>query len=125
MATNYKDIPTKDWGMSLTADGEVLTDIDDISQCIQIILNTRRGSSPIRPEFGTEIWKWIDKPTNVAIPNIKREILENVALWEPRATITSITHQLTDIQHITFTINFVFASTGQTKTTTFDLSLQR
>jgi phage baseplate assembly protein W len=123
MAQNYKQIPTQDWAMSISKEGEVVTDLDDIAQCILLITNTRRGSNALRPEFGTEIWRWIDKPINIAIPNIKREILQAVRLYEKRASITSITHELTDVAHLTFSIEFKFASTGQTQTTDITFSL--
>ncbi|MDI1471937.1 putative bacteriophage baseplate protein [Thermodesulfovibrio sp. N1] len=70
--------------------GEVVENIEDINQCIRIILSTPKRSDPHRPEFGSDIWKYIDYPVNEAIPNIIREAIDAVNTWEPRVEIKSI-----------------------------------
>lgn len=125
MAANYNTIPTENWALSLIGEGEVMTDLEDINQCILLILNTIKGSDPLRPDFGTEIYKWIDKPQNVAIPNVKKEILDNVALWETRCQIVSIAHELDTVQsgQVTFSISWKFLITGQTGLTNFNIRI--
>lgn len=83
-----KDIHTKHWQLGFTAD--VVTDIDDIKQCIDTILQTRKGSDPLRPHFGCSLMDYIDMPVNRAIPKMKKEILEALREFEPRITITKI-----------------------------------
>lgn len=126
MATNVNNIATQNWTLSIADDGDLLTDLADVNQCILLILNTVRGSSPLRPEFGTEIWKWIDKPMTLAIPNIKREILENVPLWENRAQIVAIGHDvsLANIGQLTFEIKWKFLITGETGITNFNVRIK-
>lgn len=83
-----KDINTKHWSLSATDQGGVVLDLEDINQCITIILATVKGTDPLRPEFGCDILKWIDKPVNQAIPNIIKEAVAAINLWEPRVVVT-------------------------------------
>lgn len=78
------------WQPELGKFGSVVEDIEDIAQCIKIILTTRKGQDPHRPEFGSDIWKYIDYPVNEAIPNIIREVINAINTWEPRCQIKRI-----------------------------------
>lgn len=87
-------IPTPDtqyWQLSIGGYGTTVTGLDDIRQCIFVILSTIKGTDTLRPEFGCDIWELIDKPQNYQIPRVVRAIYDAVELWEPRAKITSIT----------------------------------
>lgn len=85
---NVNDIKTNNWALSAVNQGEVVLDLEDINQCITIILATVKGTDPLRPEFGCDILKWIDKPVNQAIPNIIKEAVAAINLWEPRVIVT-------------------------------------
>lgn len=87
---NINDIKSLDFQPKLGEIGAVVEDIDDINQCIRIILTTPKGQLPHRPEFGSDIWKYIDYPVNEAIPNIIREAIDAINTWEPRCNIKSI-----------------------------------
>jgi phage baseplate assembly protein W len=91
MAT-LTDIRSTNWQLSLQGAGYVAEGIADIRQCIDIILRTVKGSDALRPQFGSDIYQYIDKPVNLTIPNVKRSIIEAVAIWEKRVKIVSITH---------------------------------
>ncbi len=71
--TNLNEIKSVNWQPKLNEIGSVVEDLDDIDQCIRIILMTRKGSDPHRPEFGSDIWQYIDAPVNITIPNIIRK----------------------------------------------------
>jgi len=86
--TKVSDIKTKNWGLSVVSQGEVVQDLEDINQCITIILATVKGTDPLRPEFGCDILKWIDKPVNQAIPNIIKEAVAAINMWEARVVVT-------------------------------------
>lgn len=86
------DIKARDWQVSIAGSGVVAQGLDDVQQCIDIILRTQKGSDPLRPQFGSDIYNYIDKPAPVAIPNIKRCIIDALELWEQRIQIVSITH---------------------------------
>ncbi len=89
-AASLADITSADWSLKLGAIGEVVEGIMDIDQCVAIILTTPRGSDPLRPTFGADLWRYIDNPINVAIPSIVREVTAAVGMWEPRITLLSV-----------------------------------
>lgn len=82
-------IKSADWQPKLNDIGSIAEGIDDINQCINIILTTPKGSVPHRPEFGSDILKYIDNPINEAVPNIIRETVDVISLWEKRVEIKS------------------------------------
>jgi phage baseplate assembly protein W len=68
----------------------VVQGIDDINQCIGIILTTPKGSDPLRPTFACDLWQLIDAPVTVARPALVREIVEAITKWEPRVRVLSV-----------------------------------
>lgn len=84
------DVLSVDWAVKLGSIGEMVEDFDDINQCISIILNTRKGAVPLNPLFGSDIWKYLDKPANIAIPGIILEATEAINLWERRVKVEEI-----------------------------------
>lgn len=94
MTLDVTSIKGSDWAFKLKAHGEVVAELEDISQCIDIILGTPKGSDPLRPAFGCDAFLWLDKPISLALPNIKLAVFEALATWEPRATVTAITHEV-------------------------------
>lgn len=101
---NLNEIKSVDWQFKLNDIGNVAEGLDDIDQCIKIILMTRKGSNPLRPEFGSDVWKYIDYPVNDAIPNIIREAYDAISIWETRVQINSISAEINESQ-ITFQIS--------------------
>jgi uncharacterized protein len=84
------DITAADWSLRLNAIGDVVQGINDVDQCIAIILTTPQGSDPLRPTFGADLWRYIDNPINLAIPAIVREVSAAITMWEPRVTLQSV-----------------------------------
>jgi len=91
------DIVSADWSLRLDSPGApgsgiggVVQGINDVNQCIQIILATPKGCDPLRPTFGADVWRYIDVPINTATPAIVREVTEAITRWEPRVTVISI-----------------------------------
>lgn len=113
--TNVNDIKTKDWSTSITSPGEIVAGIEDINQCIYIILTTIKGTDPYNPLFGCGLYTYQDKPATTAIPNMIREIGIAIQTWETRATIQKIAYEL-DVSHLTFTI-FWTSAYGDSSTT--------
>lgn len=95
MAT-FQDITNVNWQLSASAYGEVVQGLNDLRQCLETILLTQKGTAVLRPDFGIDLLSYMDKPITAAIPALKREILEQVARYEPRVTIESITHTIAD-----------------------------
>ncbi len=94
--TLLNEITYVDWQFKLNGIGDVAEGVEDINQCIATILNTPKGSDPHRPTFGSDILKYIDYPVNIAKPNIIRETIDTITLWETRITVNSV---LVDIQN--------------------------
>lgn len=92
-AITLADISSADWSLKLGAIGEVVQGLDDVEQCLGIIVTTPRGSDPLRPTFGADIWRYIDFPVNTALPAIVRELTSAITIWEPRVNLVSVTAQ--------------------------------
>jgi len=92
--TTLDEIKYVDWQPKLNEIGEVAQGIDDINQCIYIILTTQKGSVPHRPTFGSDIFKYVDYPVQEAIPNIIREVIDAISEWEVRVEISQVTAEL-------------------------------
>ena len=117
--TNLNEITYVDWQYKLNGIGSVAEGIEDINQCIAIILTTRKGSVPHRPTFGSNIYKYIDYPVNEAVPNIIRESIDAINLWETRIKIKTLTAQINNTQieiNIEWTLNNS-KTTGKTTVT--------
>lgn len=83
---------------------EVLTGIDDINQEIMLILTTPLGSIPHRPEFGSKIYEYLDKPVNMAKPLIIAESFRALRTNSDRFYPTNITANGLDFSTIAFKI---------------------
>lgn len=94
MATKLNDIKSSAWQLSLKAPGKVTQGLNDVRQCVQIILTTTQGSDPLRPLFGSKIYTHIDKPVTIAAPLICAEILDCVGKWEPRIIIKKLIYDI-------------------------------
>jgi uncharacterized protein len=92
-AITLADIKSADWSLALGAIGEVVQGIADVEQCLGIIVTTPRGSDPLRPTFGADIWRYIDYPTSLALPSIVSELTSAITIWEPRVKLVSVTAQ--------------------------------
>jgi phage baseplate assembly protein W len=79
---------TRNWQISIDDPATIVEGIEDIAQCIYLILVTALGSDPLRPEFGSEIYKYIDRPMNVAHPLMISEAVRAIRRWEKRIAIT-------------------------------------
>lgn len=105
MTIRVDNIRATDWSPQIGAAGEIVENNDDIDQCIRIILTTRKGSDPHRPLFGCDAWLWLDKPANVAIPNIIRESVDALEMWEPRIDLVRITRDVA-ASHVTIAVEW-------------------
>lgn len=85
------------WTYSISGGGAISEGLSAIRQCIDIIIRTTKGTDPLRPEFGSNVYKYQDRPINEAIPNIKKAILEAISTWEKRVTISYINHSINTV----------------------------
>lgn len=82
------------WGMGTLGYGVIVEGIAAIRQRMDLAIRTTKGTDPMRPQFGSRVYKFIDAPLNIAIPNIKRELLEALGMWVPDIKVISIRHYL-------------------------------
>jgi len=123
MAVKLSDIKATNWQLSITTGGEVAEGIDDIRQCIRIILTTRKSSDPLRPLFGSDIYKHIDKPVDVAAALISAEILDAINKWETRIVIKKLVYVI-NINRIDFDITAELLESGEATEITFYIDRQ-
>ena len=96
--TTLNEITYVDWQYKLNKIGSVAEGVEDINQCIAIILLTQKGSDPLRPTFGSDIYKYIDYPINSAKANIIRETVDAITLWEVRVNFDSVSVEIDETQ---------------------------
>ena len=65
--------------------------IKSVLQNIQVILTTPKGSDVHRPDFGSELYKFIDQPlTALTAGKIKAYIVDEIERWEPRVKVKEV-----------------------------------
>jgi phage baseplate assembly protein W len=65
--------------------------VKSVMQNIKIILTTQRGTDPHRPDFGSDVWQFIDQPlTAITMGKIKAEITDAIERFEPRVKVKSV-----------------------------------
>jgi phage baseplate assembly protein W len=111
-----------DWQPKLGEPGSVVQGLDDIHQCISIILTTPLGADPHRPEFGSDVWRHIDKPIAEAFPLIVREAVDAVARWEPRVDVIRVVRlEGTAPAHLSIRVDWRLKGSEELRATEVDL----
>jgi hypothetical protein len=90
VSTTLTDIAAADWSIKLNEPGSVVENLDDINQCIRVILETPKGSRAHEPLFGSDVWQYLDQPLSEALPRIVAAVIEAVTEWEPRVKLISV-----------------------------------
>jgi phage baseplate assembly protein W len=93
---SLKNINSPVWGLSQIGYGVIVEGIAAIRQRIDIAIRTSKGTDPLRPEFGSFVYKFADMPSNVAIPNVKKEILSALQMWCPEIVVLAVRHYFPD-----------------------------
>jgi hypothetical protein len=64
----------------------------DVEESISLILSTRFGERPMRPEFGSDLFTLIFAPNDASTGGLaRRYVMESLARWEPRIEVTQVT----------------------------------
>lgn len=124
MAIKIADIKSVNWQLSKTNLGEVSEGIDDIRQCIGTIITTTKGSDPLRPLFGSDIWRFIDKPVTDAVSGISAEIIDCILKWETRVRIKSLFYQIVG-SRIDFSLRVELFESGEVTEILFYIDRQK
>lgn len=115
------NIENNTWSISTIGYGVIVEGLAVIRQRIDLVLRTTKRSDPLRPEFGSRIYQYIDTPLNVAIPNIKAEIIDVLATWIPEIKITSVSHRFIDESNPVFFITYELLDNSLIDKVTFDV----
>lgn len=115
------NIENNTWSISTIGYGVIVEGLAVIRQRIDLTLRTTKRSDPLRPEFGSNIYRYIDTPHNVAIPNIKAEIIYALEMWVPEIKVTGIRHNFNDESNPAFEITYQLADESLTDKVVFDL----
>lgn len=103
------DINTIDnpvWGLSTLGYGVLVEGLASIRQCLGIILTTSKGTDPLRPDFGCDIYEYIDIPEVTGVPNMKRAIVEAIGIWETRVKVKNVSHYMKSEYNPVFEITY-------------------
>jgi uncharacterized protein len=101
-----------DWSPKLDALGLLAEGIADIDQCIGIILTTPLGSDPHRPQFGCDLWRYLDRPASDAVPYIVRDVTEALRLWEKRIEVLRVSPTPSGIDAAHWTVSVIWRLVG-------------
>ncbi|MCG2614907.1 hypothetical protein LZZ85_11465 [Terrimonas sp. NA20] len=94
------------WGISTIGYGVIVEGVAAIRQRMDIAIRTTRGTDPLRPEFGSYVFRFVDAPVNVAVPNIKQQLIEALQMWVPEIQIVSINHSFAAFHNPVFEITY-------------------
>lgn len=78
------------WQPALNRPGERVSGLADIAQSMRIILCTPCGTDLHRPDFGSNLYRYLDMPTEQAIPHVVRETVDALRRWEPRIQLLEV-----------------------------------
>lgn len=92
--TKLSDISQPNWTMSLYHSGKVVEGVDEISQNIIVIVRTQKGTDPLRPNFGTDLMASMDRPVNERVPQLIKDVVESINIWETRIDVTNVAYRI-------------------------------
>ncbi|RMO08982.1 Phage baseplate protein [Pseudomonas cichorii] len=71
--------------------GQAISGIDHLRQSIEDILSTPVGSRRMRPEYGSQIRRFVDLPVNDGWKSaVQAEVARALGRWEPRVKLESV-----------------------------------
>jgi phage baseplate assembly protein W len=98
------------------------TGIDDVKQSWNIILRTIPGTIPLLPNFGSNLYKYIDRPVNETFSNMANTIIKDLEYWEKRTKIKKVEKLIVDVSNIVLKIYGIFTPTGQPVIATLNIA---
>ena len=71
-----------------------MTETEEIAQSVRMILTTRQGERPCRPEFGTRLDRFAFESMDTTTCNlIRQEVVASLQRWEPRIWMIEVTFE--------------------------------
>lgn len=111
-----------DKSIDINTHGAYVQGADDIKQTWGIILNTVKGSDPLRPMFGCGVFDYLDKPVSIFASEFASKVITDLERWETRSVVKKVGYSITQSGRIFITITGVYAPTSDIITTAISLS---
>lgn len=95
LASDSTPIPSSPyWQLASGQMGRAVTGLDEIAQCVALIVQTPLGSLPGQPELGCDVLAQLDRPLTTAIPRMIQSVFQALRTWEPRIDVlrVSVSH---------------------------------
>lgn len=71
---------------------ELVHEEQDVEEAVKLILMTRKGERPMRPEFGCEIHDLLFESNDPGASGLaRRYVIEALQMWEPRIDVLEVT----------------------------------
>lgn len=119
---NLTDITNSLWSLSYLGYGVIIEGISVIRQRMSIAIRTTKGTDPLRPEFGSNVYKFQDYPENTAIPNIIKELLSCLDIWVKDIKVVAVKSYLKAPGNPVFEIYFRLVNNETIERLIFDLT---
>jgi len=78
------------WQLAFGQAGEAVTGLDEIAQCVSLIVQTPLGSLPGQPDLGCDVLSQLDRPLTTAIPRMIQSVFQALRTWEPRIDVLRV-----------------------------------
>ena len=121
---NIYEVKYSLWSMKIGMFGGIVQGLDDINQCIDILIKTRKGTVPLHPEFGCDVWKYIDSPINIARANIVKEVVDSITEFIPIIQLVSVTVNIQNTSNLVISIEWTLNNDTEVNATevTYELA---
>ncbi|MDL2289966.1 GPW/gp25 family protein [Paludibacteraceae bacterium OttesenSCG-928-F17] len=105
------------WQLYIKDPSQIVEGKEDIAQSIYLILATVKGSDPLRPLFGSDLYKYIDKPLAENKPMIVYAATDAIEKWEKRVKLLKCGVSQDNTGKITLTLHIDIIGSGETTLT--------
>ena len=93
----YKDLPLDFTPHPVSGDVRPIVNEVAIKRAISNLINTKRGSKPFRPDYGTRLQDYLFENQDIfAIDEIQTHLKEVIEKFEPRVLVSNIDVQFID-----------------------------
>lgn len=111
----YKDLPLDFTPHPVSGDIRPVTDETAIRRSIANIIKTPKGTRPFRPDYGTDIKRYLFDSSIFTEYEVNRKIYEAISKFEPRVVVLSVTTKIRNNEMMIDT-EFTIRNTGKTTT---------
>lgn len=110
MGVNIKTIKSSEWSLDIQNSGQVVEGLSAIKQSLKILFETKKGTDPLRYDFGSDHIEKIDLPINTSFPLIKKDLIDAANKYERRIENISVTYTI-NISQLILIIKYTIKDT--------------